>query len=98
MLFPRAPLELSVRVRIVFGIPCIYQGPERDRYYFLPLTEPILDSGAMSLGRGAALPSRNEATVGTTAESQIILFDCIENEFIKKAVKGVNSKIGFQSD
>jgi len=33
-----------------------------------------------------------------TTEGQFILFYCIENEFIKKAVKGVSCKIGFQSD
>jgi len=58
----------------------------------------MLDNGAMGLGRGSTFPSRNEATIGAAAESQIVPFDCIDNELIKKVIKGVNSKLGFQSD
>jgi len=58
----------------------------------------MLDNGAMGLGRGSTFPSRNEAIVGAAAESQIVSFDCIDNELIKKVIKGVNSKLGFQSD
>src|SRR4030067_52569 len=84
------PLECGT----AFGIPRIYQRPNRDRYYLLPSVEPILDNGAMRFGCRAALPSRNEATVSAAAEGQPIPFDSIENEFIKKAVEIVSSQIG----
>jgi len=88
------PLECGT----AFGMPRIHQGTKRNRYYLLPLAEPILDNGAMCFGHRATLPSRNEATASAAAEGQIILFDSIENEFIKKAVEIVNSQIVFQSD
>lgn len=93
-------MENLVRRRTLrnFGIPRIYQGPKRDRDYLLPLAEPILDNDAMFFGRRAALPGRNEATAGAAAEGQLILFDSIDNEFIKKAVEIAYSQIGFQGD
>lgn len=81
-----------------FWIPRIHQWAKRDRYHLLPSVEPSLDNGAMRFGSRSAFPGRNKATVGAAAEGQIILFDSIENEFVKKTVEIVNSKIGFQCD